>query len=409
MRILYVSQYFPPEMGAPAARVYELGREWVRQGHQVTVLTAFPNHPTGVVPMEYRAALRRGTARESVEGMEVVRTWLYAAPNRDPYERVLNYTSFFLSAVTRGLWLRRPDVVIGTSPQLLTGLVAWVLACRFNRPFVFEVRDLWPESLPASGISRPGSLLFRVLDGLARFLYRRADLVVAVTSAFLPSIEKSAPGARVAVVENGVDPDLFRPVDSREAKHALGLDGKFVVSYIGTIGFAHGLDVVLRTAATLKESARLLFLIVGDGAERERLEAAARQQGLANVRFVGQRPRCEMPRYIAASDACLVPLKNSDLFHTVLPSKMLEFMACARPVVAGVLGYAATLVKESGAGILVAPEDDGALADAVRRLYDEPQLATELGENGRPFVLERFTRAAKASAYLRALESLMAA
>lgn len=407
MRILYVSQYFPPEMGAPAARVYELTREWVRQGHQVTVLTAFPNHPTGVVPDEYRAALRRGTMRESVDGIEVVRTWLYAAPNRSPRERILNHTSFFLSAVLRGFWLRRPDVVIGTSPQLLAGLAGWVLAHRFNRPFVFEVRDLWPESLPASGISRPGSRLYRALARLARFLYRRADVVVPVTPAFCPSIEKAAPGARLAVVENGVDPDLFSPLDSHEAKRALGLDGQFVVSYIGTIGFAHGLDVMLRTAAAVKGAVpKLLFLIVGEGAEREKLEATARQNALDNVRFVGERPRSEIPRYIAASDACLVLLRNSELFRTVLPSKMLEFMACSRPVIAGVAGYAATLVEESEAGILITPEDDQALAEAIRRLREEPILGTKLGENGRRFVLERFTRTAKARTYILALESL---
>lgn len=408
MHILYVSQYFPPEMGAPAARVYELAREWVRQGHEVTVLTAFPNHPTGVVPVEYRTGLRRRTIRESVEGVEVVRTWLYAAPNGSPRERILNYTSFFLSAVLRGLWLRRPDAVIATSPQLLAGLAGWMLARRFRRPFVFEVRDLWPESLPASGISRPGSALYRALTSLARFLYRRADLVVPVTPGFCPAIERMAPHARLSVIENGVDPELFRPLDSRQAKRALGLDGEFVVSYIGTIGFAHGLDVVLRTAAALKWAApNVLFLLVGEGAEREKLESKARQHGLDNVRFVGQRPRGEMPRYIAAADACLVLLRNSEVFRSVLPSKMLEFMACARPVIAGVRGYAAALLEESEAGICITPEDEQALADAIRSLREDSMLGPKLGENGRRFVLERFARATKAKVYAAALERLV--
>jgi glycosyltransferase involved in cell wall biosynthesis len=283
-----------------------------------------------------------------------------------------------------------------------------MLARRFSRPFVLEVRDLWPESLPASGISRPGAWLYLALAGVARFLYRHADLVVPVTRGFCPSIEKAAPGARLAVVENGVDPDLFHPLDSREAKRGLGLDERFVVSYIGTIGFAHGLEVVLRVATGLKTAVPdLLFLIVGEGAERKRLETKARQHGLDNVRFVGQRPRLEMPLYIAASDACLVLLRNSELFRTVLPSKMLEFMACARPVIAGVAGYAAALVEESEGGVCVTPEDDQALAEAVRRLYEDPVLGTKLGENGRHFVLDRFTRAAKAKAYLRALERLI--
>jgi glycosyltransferase involved in cell wall biosynthesis len=407
MRILYVSQYFPPEMGAPAARVYELAREWVRRGDQVTVLTAFPNHPTGVIPVQYRAALRCGSMRESVDGIEVVRTWLYAAPNRSPRQRILNYTSFFLSAVARGLWLQRPDVVIGTSPQLLAGLAGWLLARRFLRPFVFEVRDLWPESLPASGISRPGSALYRVLAGLACFLYRRADLVVPVTEAFCPAIGSAAPGARLAVIENGFDSALFRPLDPRDAKRILGLGEQFVVSYIGTIGFAHGLDVVLRTAIALRRTTpNVLFLFVGEGAERESLQAKARDLGLENVRFVGERPRLEMPHYIAASDACLVLLRNSELFRTVLPSKMLEFMACSRPVIAGVAGYTASLVRDSEGGICITPEDDRALGEAIRRLYEEPSLGGKLGGNGRRFVLKRFTREEKAKAYVRALEDL---
>jgi glycosyltransferase involved in cell wall biosynthesis len=408
MRILYLSQYFPPEMGAPAARVYELAREWVRQGNEVTVLTAFPNHPTGIVPVEYRKALRRGAMRESVAGIEVIRTWLYAAPNRSPRQRILNYTSFFLSALARGLWLRRPDVIIGTSPQLLAGLAGWLLARRFRRPFVLEVRDLWPESLPASGISRSGSTLYRMLSALAHFLYRHADLVVPVTTAFCPVIEAAAPSARSVVVENGFDETLFSPLDLREAKGQLNLNGRFVVSYIGTIGFAHGLDVVLRTALTLKRSVPdLVFLFVGEGAERESLQARSHHLGLDNVRFVGQRPRSEMPHYIAASDACLVLLRNAELFRTVLPSKMLEFMACSRPVIGGVDGYAASLIRESEGGICVPPENDQALAEAIHRLHEDPALGMKLGDNGRRFVLKRFTRTSKAAAYVRLLEGLV--
>ena len=411
MHILYVSQYFPPEMGAPGARVYELSREWVRDGHRVTVLTGFPNHPAGRVPEQYRRLLRRGTARERIEGIDVVRTWLYPAPNRFPIERIVNYASFFASAGLRGLWLTRPDVVIGTSPQLLVGLAAWLLARRFRRPYVFEVRDLWPESLPASGISHVGSPLYRVLDRMAGFLYRSADLVVPVAEPFRAVIASHAPGARMVVIENGVDTTLFRPQpDVPRIREKLGLHGRFVVSYIGTIGAAHGLDTILRAAALLKHRiSSLLFLLVGEGAEREKLEAGARALGLTNVRFVGQRPRGEIPEYIAASDVCLVLLRRSALFELVLPSKMLEFMASARPVIVGVGGLTRSLVEESGGGICVTPEDHGELAEAVCRFHAEPDLGPRLGGNGRRFVLERFTREAKARAYLAALHELACA
>jgi colanic acid biosynthesis glycosyl transferase WcaI len=409
MHILYVSQYFPPEMGAPAARVHELAREWLRMGHRVTVLTGFPNHPNGHVPPEYRRLLRRGTICEQVDGIDVVRTWLYPAPNRFPMERILNYTSFFVSAAVRGTWLSRPDVVIGTSPQLLVGAAAWAVARRYRRPFVFEVRDLWPESLPASGVSRIGSPLYRALDALAGFLYRSADLIVPLTERFRQIIARRSPQAPMAVVENGVDTSLFRPLRDRDAlKVKFGLMDRFVVSYIGTIGFAHGLHAVLKAAAELKtRRPEVLFLLVGEGAEREKLQAEASALGLDNVRFIGQRPRSEIPEYVTASDVCLVLLRRSELFETVLPSKMLEFMACSRPVLVGVGGLARSLTEESGGGIYLTPESHEELAHAVCRLRDDARLVTQLGANGYRFVRERFTRAAKASAYLNALQQVV--
>jgi glycosyltransferase involved in cell wall biosynthesis len=213
----------------------------------------------------------------------------------------------------------------------------------------------------------------------------------------------------MVVVENGVDGALFRPLSGvEEIRERLGLRGHFVVSYVGTIGFAHGLDVVLDVAAALRARCpEILFLLVGDGAERERLEARARAEGLTNVRFTGQRPRAEMPAYIAASDVCLVLLRDSELFKGVLPSKMLEFMACARPPVVGVAGLAAQLIAQSGGGICVKPGDAEDLAEAVERLYQDEPLRTKLGEAGRRFVRERFTRAAKARRYVQALRELV--
>src|ERR1700676_5367767 len=184
MKILYVSQYFPPEMGAPAARAIELSRHWAAAGHEVTVLTGFPNHPTGVVPAEYRSKIRRLVMHEKLDGVNVVRTWLFPFPNRKAYERILNYSSFCASASTTGMFVSRPDVLIATSPQLLVGPSGWWLARTKRVPFVFEVRDLWPESLAAVGMGNGNSLLHRVLGKIADFLYRRSDRVVVVTPAF---------------------------------------------------------------------------------------------------------------------------------------------------------------------------------------------------------------------------------
>jgi colanic acid biosynthesis glycosyl transferase WcaI len=411
MRILYVSQYFPPEMGAPAARVYELSRHWVAAGHQVTVLTGFPNHPTGVVPERYRRAMRRMTLQESVDGIDVVRTWLYPAPNRRPWERILNYTSFFASASVRGLALPRPDVVIATSPQLLVGLAGWWLARVKRCPFVFEVRDLWPESLVASGIGDDGSPLIRGLAGLAAFLYRRAARIVVVTEAFKAELTMrwGIPEDRIDVISNGVETDRFAPRADRDAvRQRLGLDGHFVAAYIGTLGYAHGLEVVLRAAERVRAMGQrdVLFLLAGEGADKERLQEIASQARLDNVRFMDQQPRELVPALINAADVCLVLLRRAPLFSTVLPSKMLEFMACGRPVILGVDGYARELLERAGGGVFVEPENAEALAAAITQFARDPQLCSTLGENGRRFVTLHFSRASTARRYLRLLEEV---
>ncbi len=213
MKILYISQYFSPEMGAPAARASELSRHWARMGHDVTVLTGFPNHPTGVVPAEWRSRLRHLRYSEQVDGVHVERTWLWPLPNRKAHERIRNYASFCMSAAMAGLGLAKPDVIIATSPQLLCALAGWWIARWKRVPFVFEVRDLWPESLAAVGAGGEGSLLHRTLGGIAGFLYKHADRIVVVTPAFKEHLTRQwhVPSERISVVENGVETDLFRP------------------------------------------------------------------------------------------------------------------------------------------------------------------------------------------------------
>jgi colanic acid biosynthesis glycosyl transferase WcaI len=411
VKILYVSQYFPPEMGAPAGRAAELSRLWVEDGHEVTVLTGFPNHPTGIVPPEYRSKFRRLVMREQHHDVNVVRTWLLPFPNRRAYERVLNYISFFVSAAITGMSLSRPDAVIASSPQLLVGLSGWWLARCKRVPFVFEVRDLWPESLAAVGAGNADSLFYRLLAQIAGFLYRSCDRLVVVTPAFREYLIKywHIPANKIDVVENGVDTNLFNGREFSSAlKHTLGAEGKFLVSYVGTVGMAHGLETLLGAASLLQEKApEVLFLLVGEGAEKEHLISAVKSRGLANVRFVGQQPRENIPDFICASDACLVLLKRAELFKTVLPTKMLEFMACARPVILGVDGYAREIMDEANAGIFIQPEDPSALAEAVLRLAADPALRNSLGRNGRQHVLRYFSRQHTAEKYLDVLQNLL--
>ena len=411
MKILYVSQYFPPEMGAPAGRAAELSRLWAEDDHEVTVLTGFPNHPTGIVPPKYRRKFRRLVSRESYHGVNVIRTWLLPFPNRKPYERMLNYTSFCASSATTGLFLHRPDVVIATSPQLLVGLSGWWLARCNGVPFVFEVRDLWPESLAAVGVSSQNSPLHRSLAKIAGFLYRSCDRLVVVTPAFKEYLVEHwrVPEEKIFVVENGVETSLFsRLAPNLAIRRELGAEGKFVASYIGTMGNAHGLETLLEAATLLHQRApNVLFLLVGEGAEKERIVSLARSRGLTNVRFVGQQAREKIPAYITASDACLVLLKKSELFKTVLPTKMLEFMSCARPVILGVDGHARKVLKQANAGIFITPEDPAALANAVMQLANDPALRESLGRNGRQHVLQCFSRQHTAKEYLDLLQNLL--
>jgi len=409
VKILYVSQYFPPEMGAPAARAAELAQHWAQVGHQVSVLTGFPNHPTGVVPEEWRPRLRRLIYREKVNGVDLFRTWLWPLPNRKAHERVRNYASFFVSAALRGLTLPRPDVIIATSPQLLVGLAGWWLAFTRQVPFVFEVRDLWPESLAAVGVGDEDSLLHHALGAVAGFLYQRADRIVVVTPAFRRHLIERwrVPPGKISVVENGVETDLFAPLPqaaNERLRQNLSAAGKFLVCYAGTMGMAHGLETLLDAASQLQHrNPQVVFLLVGEGAEKERIKALAQSRGLVNVHFLDQQPREKLPAFISASDACLVLLKKTEVFKTVIPTKMLEFMSSARPVILGVDGQAREIIEQAGAGLAIEPENADALAQAIQHLAANRELASVLGQKGREHILRHFSRGRTAEKYIQVL------
>ncbi len=398
-------------MGAPAARAAELSQHWAACGHEVTVLTGFPNHPTGIVPPAYRARLRRLIMREVVNGVKVIRTWLFPSANRGSYGRMLNYSSFCVSSAVTGLFLSSPDVVIATSPQLLVALSGWWIAESKRTPFVFEVRDLWPESLAAVGMGEPDSWLHRGLGKIAGFLYQRCDRIVVVSAAFQQHlVEKwGLPVHKISIAENGVETDLFSPGDAdRELRDEVGARGRFVVAYIGTMGMAHGLETLIEAAARLQNSApNVLVLLVGEGAEKEHIEALAQSRGLKNMRFVGQQPRERIPAYIRLADACLVMLKKTELFKTVIPTKMLEFMSCGRPLILGVDGQARKIMEEAQAGIFVEPGDVEALVQAVTQLAGNAEMRASLGGNGRRYILQFLSREQTAKRYIQVLTELI--
>jgi glycosyltransferase involved in cell wall biosynthesis len=379
-------------------------------GHEVTVLTGFPNHPTGVVPEEWRSRLHQLRYTETVDGVRVVRTWLWPLPNRKSHERVRNYASFCVSAAISGLDLRKPDVIIATSPQLLCALSGWWLAFWKRVPFVFEVRDLWPESLAAVGAGSEGTLLHRTLGAIAGFLYRRADRIVVVSPAFKEHLIRywNVPAGKISIVENGVETDLFRP-DPRamEVRQQLKLEDRLLICYIGTMGNAHGLETLIAAAEELQTALpNPMFLLIGEGAEKERIVELAAARGLTNIQFLGQQPRERIPAYVSAADLCLVILKKTELFKTVIPTKLLEYMACERPVIVAVDGQARQIVEEANAGVFVEPENSKALVKAILNLAEDPERRRQMGGSGRQYIVSKFSREKTARAYIAVLEGL---
>jgi colanic acid biosynthesis glycosyl transferase WcaI len=406
MKILYVSQYFPPEMGAPAARVFELARAWVELGHQVTVLTGFPNHPTGIIPPEYRGQLLR---REVVAGIEVIRVPIYAAANQGYIKRIANYLSFGASASVVGPWVaERPDLVLATSPQFLTAVAGYWLARLHRVPFVFEVRDLWPRSIVAVGAMSANAPAVKLLERIEMFLYRAATHIVVVTESFVDEIAgRGIAKAKLSVVTNGVDLDLFRPGARDEARSRLGLPAGFLATYVGTHGMAHGLGMLLDAAPRLAEQG-VTLLLVGEGAEKAALRERASREGLRNVIFWDQRPRDVIAQVYAAADACLVLLRKEQLFTTVIPSKIFEFMGAGRAIHTTVDGESRGIIERAGAGVFSPPEDVDAFVTTLGALAADPARRATMGASGRRHAEANYSRPALAARYAELLAGLIA-
>jgi len=407
MRITFLCQYFPPEMGAPSARTFEHARHWASLGHDVTVITGFPNHPTGIIRPEYRGYLAK---QERVEGIDLLRTWIYVTPNKGFVRRVLNFLSFFCSSlVFGGLVTKRPDVVVGTSPQFFCAVAAYLLSRIKRVPFVFEVRDIWPQSAVELGALR-NRLLIRALEAIELFLYRRAALIVPVAESTRPYLmSKGIAPEKIKIIPNGIDARYLAEASAtpESVRAEMGLQDKFIISYIGTHGMSHALDVVLRAAEMLNEDAATHFLLIGEGAEKERLKRLAADLKLKNVTFLDAQPRQRLLAFYRASNVSLVPLRRLPIFKKVLPSKLFELMGVGCPLICSVEGEAAALVQRAEAGLCIEPENAAALVAAIKRLRAEPQLAQEFSAHGERFVKAHYLRSTLAESYLDALATVV--
>jgi len=378
MHILFLTDNFPPEGNAPASRTYEHAREWVKLGHDVTVITCAPNFPEGVLFDGYK---NKWYQREVMEGIDVVRVKTYITANEGFVKRILDYISFGVMGGIAGLFQTRPDVIVSTSPQFFCACGAWVLSVVRWKPWVFELRDIWPASITAVGAMEKSTII-RVLEKLEMFLYRRADRIVAVTNSFKTElIERGIDGDKIDVVINGVDLSKYSPVDTKDPALAdqYGLAGKFVVGYIGTHGMAHALDKVLDAAALLQDNDDVRFLFAGGGAERASLERLAAERGLSNVVMMPRQPKEAMPAVWSLCDISLISLRDTPLFTKVIPSKIFESMGMGLPmVIACPAGEATDIIAGTSSGVVVQPENPEALADCIAGLYSDRTRLAEL-------------------------------
>jgi glycosyltransferase involved in cell wall biosynthesis len=383
MRTLVVTHYFPPETGAPQARLSELAATWAGDGDRVTVLTGMPNHPTGVLPPEYRRAIRR---RERRDGYRVLRTWLYATPNEGVARKTLGHLSFMASSVLLGGLAAGPaDTVVVSSPTFFSIGSAWLLARLKRARFVVEIRDLWPAIFVELGVLTNRRVI-RLLERLELAAYAAADQVVVVSEGFRDNlIERGVPAGKVHTIRNGVDLTRFDPGTPADpaVRARLGAGpGDCLVLYLGTHGISQGLPAV---------------------ADEHRLATRVAELGLDNVTLAPSVPSAEVPALLAAADVCLVPLRQVPLFATFIPSKMFEFLAAGKPVIGSMTGEAAQILAGAG-GTVVPPEDSQALAAAIRALAADPEQRRVMGRAGRAFVERSYDRAALAREYRKILD-----
>lgn len=396
-RILFLCQYFPPEMGAPSARTFEHTRRWVENGAEVDVVTAVPNHPIGKIYPGYKNKFPY--QKEIEDNISVYRCWTFVAANAGKIRRIFNYAFYMIGSILVALQTPKPDVVVATSPQLLCAVAGYAVSRLRRRPFILEIRDLWPESILAVGAMKDG-VIIRFLFKVVNFLYKKSAHIVVVTQSFKEIlISKGITSEKISVIRNGVDLDFFHPNELKVKK----AKNRLKILYIGTLGMAHGLELVLNAAKNLNVE----FYLVGEGAEKKKLIKKRDSLGLNNVHIKNFVSREKVPEMISNADLCLVMLKPDKLFETVIPSKMFEMMGMAKPILLGVRGESGEILEKAGAGLSFEP---GNLSDFIEKITYFDKNRDELkrmGKRGRIFVVENFDRKRLADEYLSIVHKLV--
>ncbi|MRX27148.1 glycosyltransferase family 4 protein [Kangiella sp. HZ709] len=406
MHILFLTDNFPPEGNAPASRTYEHVREWVKEGHKVTVITCAPNFPDGKVFPQYK---NKWLSKESIEGIEIWRVKTYITANEGFLKRTLDFVSFMISSFFFGLFSKKIDIVVGTSPQFFTVISAWALA-KFKRvPFVFELRDIWPASITAVGAMKKSKVI-NILERIEMFLYRQADAIISVTHSFKSElIERGVDIDKIHVVLNGVDLAQYSPRKIKDPIFAkeFNLEGKFVAGYVGTHGLAHALDKLVDAASLLKDRDDIRVLFAGGGADRPRIEQLVAESQLNNIVMIPRQPKDLMPKLWSLCDASIISLKDTPLFKTVIPSKIFESMGMGLPmIIAAPPGEATEIVQKANSGLVVAAENEIQIADAITTLANDNE-SYAIFESASYESAKQYDRKVLASKMIKILEKLV--
>jgi len=401
LRVTFLTHYFPPEVGPAQTRLHELAKRLIAAGETVTVVTGFPNYPAGEIFPGYRG---KRLMEDSYDGIRVLRTWVFATRSRGFIGRLLNYFSFPVFSLLAVRKLGPTDIIYVQSPPLFTGLAALWFSRLKRARYIFNVSDIWPQSAVELGVLR-NRVAIRLAEWLERHIYRRASRITVPTPGILERlVARGVPREKIFLLTNGVDTAAYNVTSpDRELAQRLGLNGHKVFMYAGLHGLAQGLDVILE-AAKLTRNPDVLYVLVGDGADKAALVAKAQAEGISNVRFLPIQPTSTLPALLNLVYATVIPLRRLDLFKAALPSKLFDSMAAGRPIVAPLWGEAAALVEAAACGLVVEPEDARAVQEAVEKLAADPALAQKLGEQGRRYVVEHFNRDDIAKRLIKLLE-----
>ena len=403
MKILLINQAFvsPDEPGH--TRHFEMAKYLQSHGHELVIVASDLNYQTG-----QRTVERRGIfAEQVIDGVRILRAYIYPALHRSYFWRIISFFSFMFSSVWTAFQVRDVDLVLGTTPPIFQAVSAWFVAWMRRKPFLLEVRDLWPEFGVSMGVLT-NPVLIALGRWLEKFLYARATHILVNSPAYRDyMIGKGVPEKKVTFIPYGTDVDMFNPsIDGSSVRRQLNLEDKFVVLYAGALGQANDIDTLLRAAGRLKEYDKIRFVLFGDGKERARLESEAKRMNLANVIFAGTRPKKDMPLIVASADLCLAILQDIPAFRTTYPNKVFDYMAAGRATIIAIDGITRELIERSRGGVYVNPADDAMLAQKILELSQNPAQVKAMGENAREYLVKNLDRRDKLNDTLDLLKFL---